>query len=208
MANEVEEKRKNDIELLKVKVDIWKQVINTQQHFNDLEMKVRNFAILILSAFIGAIGVSFKSGFSLDIMGHSTSIATILSLGAAIIWMLFFFVDVYWYHPLLIGAVKQGMKIERELEHELPNIIGLTKTIGDESPVKIKFWKWNAHLHSKEKANIYYIGVFVILIVSSVILFFVDTPKNSDAINKQNKSATINCTKQKYNTIECTFNLP
>lgn len=210
MSNEAEEKRKNDIELLKVKVDIWKQVINTQQHFNDLEMKVRNFAILILSAFIGAIGVSFKSGFSLDIMGHPTSIATILSLGAAIIWLLFFFVDVYWYHPLLIGAVKQGINVEKEIEKELPNIIGLTKTIGNENPVKIELGKYKYQLHSKGKANIFYLGVFIILVFSSLILFFVDTPKNNSSSidNKQYKSVAISCTKQKYDTVNCTINIP
>ncbi len=126
--NDFDEKRKFDLELLKIKVDIWKQVINTQHHFNDLAMKIRNFAILILSAFIGAIGVSFKSGFSLSVMGHSTSISTILSVGAAIIWLLFFFVDVYWYHPLLVGSVKKGMSIESNIGEELKDFIDLTHT--------------------------------------------------------------------------------
>lgn len=132
------ENNKIDIELLKLKVDIWKTVINTQQHFNDLAMKIRNFAILILSAFIGAIGVSFKSGYSLPLFGH-TSVATILCLGAAGIWLLFFFVDIYWYHPLLVGAVNKGLDIEKNIGDELKNIINLTGTIGKESPKEIKF---------------------------------------------------------------------
>ncbi|MDM3275879.1 hypothetical protein OGV80_14550 [Citrobacter sp. Ce119] len=171
-----------DIEILKIKVDVWKQVINTQQHFNDLAMKIRNFAILILSAFIGAIAVSFKSGFALVVMGHSTSIATILSFGGAIIWLLFFFVDVYWYHPLLIGAVKKGMEIESHLDKELGNVIDLTHTIGRESPKEIKFSFRKKEiakfkLHSNHKAKTFYLGVFFLLIASSIILLFVDTPE-------------------------------
>lgn len=67
MAMSDEEKFLETIKLekLKLKVDVWKTIIDVQKHFNDLEMKVRNFGILILSAFIGAIGVSFNSGSSL-----------------------------------------------------------------------------------------------------------------------------------------------
>ncbi|MDS0065324.1 hypothetical protein [Enterobacter cloacae] len=58
--SDLELKRHEDamkLEQLKLKIDVWKTVIDVQKHFNDLEMKVRNFGILILSAFIGAIGV-------------------------------------------------------------------------------------------------------------------------------------------------------
>lgn len=57
--NDLELKKHDDaikLENLKLKIDIWKTVVDVQKHFNDLEMKVRNFGILILSAFIGAIG--------------------------------------------------------------------------------------------------------------------------------------------------------
>lgn len=54
--NDLELKKHDDaikLENLKLKIDIWKTVVDVQKHFNDLEMKVRNFGILILSAFIG-----------------------------------------------------------------------------------------------------------------------------------------------------------
>ncbi|HDT0537837.1 hypothetical protein [Klebsiella quasipneumoniae] len=198
-----------DIELLKVKVDIWKQVINTQQHFNDLAMKIRNFAILILSAFIGAIGVSFKSGFAFNMLGHSTSIATILSFGAALIWLLFFFVDVYWYHPLLIGAVKKGIHIEKHIGTELKDYIDLTHTIGKESPKEIKFSIFKKvlarfELHSNHKAKTFYIGVFILLITSSIILFFVDKPELPVKGIYDKPSLSIHCKRTiNYDGINC-----
>lgn len=70
--NDLEISRHEEIiklEKLKLKVDVWKTVIDVQKHFNDLEMKVRNFGILILSAFIGAIGVSFNSDSTFTFLG-------------------------------------------------------------------------------------------------------------------------------------------
>ncbi|ELV0722207.1 hypothetical protein SFF39_004498, partial [Salmonella enterica] len=105
--SDLELKRHEDamkLEQLKLKIDVWKTVIDVQKHFNDLEMKVRNFGILILSAFIGAIGVSFNSSSEFIVFGYNHSVAAILALGASVVWLLFYFVDVYWYHPLLLGA--------------------------------------------------------------------------------------------------------
>ncbi|MCC3717075.1 hypothetical protein LLR01_00310 [Rouxiella badensis] len=199
------------LELLKIKVDIWKQVINTQQHFNDLAMKIRNFAILILSAFIGAIGISFKSGFSLSLFGLSSSISTFLSFGAAIIWLLFFFVDVYWYHPLLVGSVKKGMHIESNIGEELKDFIDLTHTVGRESPkeIKISFFGWEFKkykLHSKDKAKAFYLGVFLILIISSVLLLFIDKPDGKSNIDYHTEiqSLTLKCKRTvNYDGVNC-----
>ncbi|OAT16738.1 hypothetical protein M979_2498 [Buttiauxella noackiae ATCC 51607] len=212
MSDDTEQK-KPDLELLKIKVDIWKQVINTQQHFNDLAMKIRNFAILILSAFIGAIGISFKSGFALPFFGHSTSVSTILSFGAAIIWLLFFFVDVYWYHPLLIGAVKKGIAIEQSIGHGLESVIDLTQAIGKESPKKINFkiFNWTyftKDLHSKDKAKLFYLGVFWILLISAIILAFVDTPDSAKKNTGENTGSFIKLQCKRtinYDGVDCTI---
>lgn len=160
-------------EKLKIKVDIWKTVVNTQQHFNDLEMRIRNFAILILSAFIGAIGVSFKSGFVINFFDIHIAASAILNLAAAIIWMLFYFMDVYWYHPLLKGSVEQGMRLEKNINYELNGLIGLAQTITDKSPRSIWFWR---NLRSTGKAKLFYKSIFFLLVISSILLFLADVP--------------------------------
>lgn len=160
-------------ERLKIKVDIWKTVVNTQQHFNDLEMRIRNFAILILSAFIGAIGVSFKSGFVINFFDMHIAASAILNLAAAVIWMLFYFMDVYWYHPLLKGSVEQGMRLEKNINYELDGLIGLAQTITDKSPRSIWFWR---NLRSTGKAKLFYKSIFFLLVISSALLFLADVP--------------------------------
>ncbi|AMG59504.1 hypothetical protein [Pantoea vagans] len=190
----------SELELLKLKVDIWKQVIGTQQHFNDLAMKIRNFAILILSAFIGAIGVSFKSGFAFPLFGHYISASFFLSIGAACIWLLFFFVDIYWFHPLLVGSVNKGIEIEEKIGPELKEFIDLTHVVGRESPKEVKFsikkkFIWKKTLHSKHKAKLFYIGVFLILIISSIAIFFTDGPKSSEDVKPLTIPSAVQCQK-------------
>lgn len=168
------------IEELKLKVDVWKTVVDVQKHFNELEMKVRNFGVLILSAFIGAIGVSFNSSSSLIVLGNSFSVASMLAFGAAIVWMLFYFVDVYWYHPLLLGAVKKGLALEQEIAVDLVNI-DLTKTIGDNSPRDILFLKG---VHSTTKAKIFYFGVLFVLLLSGFGMLFFNAPSKTNQLEK------------------------
>lgn len=156
------------LEMLKMNIEIWKTIIDTQKHFNDLEMKVRNFGILILSAFIGAIGVSLKSGYTIDIIDLDLPIGSILALGAAFTWFLFYIVDAHWYHPLLIGAVKKGIEIERELKEQFPHI-NLTQKIGEESPQDILWFK---NVHSAGKAKIFYFGVLFVLLSTCIALSF------------------------------------
>lgn len=183
-----------DKELIKIKVDVWKTVIETQRHFNDLEMKVRNFGILILSAFIGAIGVTFNSDSVFYFLEYQVPISAIFSLGATVIWYLFYFVDMYWYHPLLLGAVNQGKKIESELESIIPGIT-LTKQIGKSSPHDFFFLK---KTHSTTKAKIFYFGILLILGLSTIALLFV-SPKN-----KQENSFNIKRERiQSYNGFSC-----
>ncbi|ELM3618277.1 hypothetical protein RYR54_004010 [Aeromonas sobria] len=160
-----------DYELLKIKVDVWKTVVGTQQHFNDLEMRIRNYGILILSAFIGAIGVTFKSGYELPYFNIPAS--SILSFAAAFIWLLFFFMDVYWYHPLLKGAVAHGKLIEDNINADLGGIVGLASTVSNNSSVDVFCFK---NMHSTGKAKLFYLSVFSILLASAIALFFVDKP--------------------------------
>lgn len=157
-----------ELEKLKLNVDVWKKVVDVQQHFNDLEMKVRNFGLLIISAFISAIGVSLKSQYSAVVFGYDVPVAAFLSCGALVVWLLVFFVDVYWYHPLLIGSVKKGLDIEKQLSEQLPNI-NLTHTIGSESSIDIGPFK---KVRSTRKAKIFYLGIAAVLAAMSVGIGF------------------------------------
>ena len=158
-----------DIELehLKLNVEVWKKIVDVQQHFNDLEMKVRNFGLLIVSAFISAIGVSLKSQYEAEVVGYNIPVASFLALGSFIVWMLVFLVDVYWYHPLLKGAVLKGIEMEKQIKAQLPNI-NLTGKIGEESAVSILGFK---NVRSTTKAKIFYLGIGGVLLILTILIF-------------------------------------
>ena len=33
-------------------IEIWKKIVDVQQHFNDLELRIRNFALIVTGAFL------------------------------------------------------------------------------------------------------------------------------------------------------------
>lgn len=162
-----------ELEKLKLNVEVWKKIVDVQQHFNDLEMKVRNFGILIISAFISAVGVSLKSNYEVNIFTLSLPVGSLIALVALFVWNLVFFVDVYWYHPLLKGAVVKGIAIENEIKKQLPEI-NLTETIGEASSIKFLWWK---ELHSTSKAKIFYNGVSIALLAIAISLIFFSNNK-------------------------------
>ncbi|REL34683.1 hypothetical protein [Thalassotalea euphylliae] len=157
-----------ELEKLKLNVEAWKTTVDVQKHFNDLEMKVRNFGLLIISAFISAIGVSLKSNYEVTLLESSIPVGSLIAFVAFFVWNLVFFVDVYWYHPLLKGAVLKGIAIEKEIQKDLPEI-GLTQAIGESSSIKFLWWK---ELRSTTKAKIFYNGVSIALIVIAISLAF------------------------------------
>jgi hypothetical protein len=170
----------HDLELLKLNVDIWKKVIDVQQHFNDLEMKVRNFGLLVVAAFISAIGVSLKSQYETQVWDQNIPIAAFLALGALIIWLHVFLVDVYWYHPLLKGAVLKGIDIENEIKTHLPNV-DLTQKIGEQSAVDIFCFK---EVRSTTKAKFFYSGISFVLLALTIILATLDINSKAAPVDK------------------------
>ena len=50
-------------------VELWKQTVTVQQHFNDLELRIRSLALTALPFTLGAAGVAAKDGFRIDMFG-------------------------------------------------------------------------------------------------------------------------------------------
>lgn len=136
----------NNIEM---QVEVWKKIVDVQMHFNEIEMKIRNFAILILSAFVGVAGLSLKEG--IHIADTRVPIASLIFLLCVGICWIFYFVDRAWYHPLLKAAVEQGQAAERGLSKHLPDI-GLAQAIQDKSPYRM----FGKELRSTQKIQVLY----------------------------------------------------
>ena len=159
-------------------MDAWKTSIQVQQHFNTIEMQIRSLAITVLTAAIGAAIIIYNQLQSvpsiregdipcLSIWFLKVGPADLLVFAGLMAWGAFYFMERYWYHKLLIGAVKNAKGIEDELQKEIPGI-RLSTFIGKESPLKF-FGKWE--LHSKQKIDMFYGVVAIILIIIIIGIF-------------------------------------
>lgn len=158
------------IEHWKLEVEMWKKTVDVQQHFNDLEMRIRNFAITLLAAVLGAAGVAAKEGTIVVFLGRYYRLAGWFLVIGFVAWFSFYLMDRYWYHHLLKGAVRHGAKIEKRLggteeqPGEFPSI-RLGTTISEESPLKLKLLP--LELHSSGKVNVFYLPIALGLLIAA-----------------------------------------
>lgn len=167
-------------ELIERMVNVWGKTIDVQQHFNDLCLRIRNYAITVLTAILGMSALSLKEGYTATIGKVKIPLASVLMLLGAIAWIAFWLMDRCWYHVLLYGAVKHGTAVENFLNKMIPKI-GLTQQISEESPVTIPVLR--KKVHSKGKFWWFYGPVLVILLVASFAIYCVqkDSSKTDTA---------------------------
>ncbi|WP_249645336.1 hypothetical protein [Nocardia sputi] len=144
-------------------LEMWKKTVEVQQHFNDLEWRIRGLAMTVLTFAFGAAAVAAKDGTAVKVFGFSLQLSCIVLVLGFVLWLAFYFVDKVWYHQLLTGAVKHGDELEQELRTQLPHA-GLTGQIGRSSPQVIKIFFWSKELHSTGKLRLFYaIGAAALL---------------------------------------------
>jgi hypothetical protein len=142
-------------------VEAWKQTVQVQQHFNDLELRIRNSAITLLAALFGVAAYAFKE--------HAPYGLVLGLLGAGLLLCYaFYFMDKHWYHRLLLGSVEHGLLIEKNAPPEL----GLTAAIGAKSPATLFRI---ITLHSSEKISLFY-GVIAAAILLMALVTFLLAP--------------------------------
>lgn len=140
-------------------LEAWKVTIGVQQHFNDIGLKVRQFALTVLAAVLAASAAVLDTGTAVKIWGFTTSLAVLFLLAGALVWLAFYFVDRIWYHPLLLGAVKHAEQLEEMLTDDVPGI-SLTRSISNASPVTVV----GHEMHSGTKMSVFYVVIFVVLL--------------------------------------------
>jgi hypothetical protein len=151
-------------------VEMWKQTIAVQQHFNDIEWRIRSLALTALTFALGAAALAARQKSAIQLFGWQMQLSfTILILGL-FLWLAFYFVDQIWYHRLLIGAVKHGEALEEVLRGALPEA-GLTMQISKSSPYQfnIGFGRFKycpkEPMHSSAKMRTFYmIGALALLL--------------------------------------------
>lgn len=143
-------------------IEIWKKIVDVQQHFNDLELRIRNFALIVTGAFLGLGGYAIKDGGILNAFGINFSIAGLIVISAIIPLLAFYFMDRLWYHRLLDGSVQAGIEAENALK-ELGYKVDLGSKISEKSPFIL--WGFGKSIHSKSKMDIFYTMIALTLII-------------------------------------------
>lgn len=154
-------------------LETWKKTVDVQQHFNDMQMRLRNYAIIIVGAMIAAIGFTFQLGLQFSMFDVSFPAGVLLLIAAILAWLSFGFIDKYGYHALLKGAVDHAGIIEKEYGSRIPGI-GLGTTISKASQ-NVKFLGFRTD--SNRRLFIFYSIGFLMLVVLLVGFLFSDVKK-------------------------------
>lgn len=140
-------------------VEIWKKIVDVQQHFNDLELRIRNFALIVTGAFLGLGANALKDGGTANIAGHQIPSAALIVWASLVPLLAFYLMDRFWYHRLLKGAVYAGAEAEKELTD-----LGLRVDLGTQISRASPFTMFKRKVHSHHKMDWFY-GLLVLAIV-------------------------------------------
>ena len=160
----------------KAVIEVWKKTVEVQQHFNDLELRIRSFALTGLVALIGAAGFVAKERFAFNALGVTIPLAGLILLGGLPMVLAFWFMDRLWYHRLLYGAVAQGVFIEERARLILPEL-GLTGAIGRASAIQIGRWRYR----SPRKIDTFYAILAAALVVAAALTPYISAPPSPPA---------------------------
>ncbi|GGN07831.1 hypothetical protein GCM10009721_39310 [Terrabacter tumescens] len=143
-------------------VEMWKESVEVQRHFNDIEWRIRGLALTVATFALGAAGVAAKDGTKVT----GVSLGSVVVLIGLLLWYAFYFVDRFWYHPLLKAAVTHGTAIENEIKKTLPGA-GMTASITAGSVQKpgkfVKLFSGKSEMHSDDKLVWFYkVGGFAL----------------------------------------------
>lgn len=143
---------------------VWEKTIDVQQHFNIIELQIRNYSLTLFTAILAGIGYLWKEKISIDIHGFLFPACSLAAFIGIVIMGSFYFMDKYWYHKLLKGSVAHSIEIEKSLGSEYPGIL-LASRIKDNSPIKF----FGRKVRSDGKFRFFYYP----LICTFIILYFI-----------------------------------
>jgi FMN phosphatase YigB (HAD superfamily) len=161
-------------------VEVWKKTIDVQQHFNDLELRIRNYALTVLVGVLSVAALTLKEHMEVTLWGHKMTVAVLLLSAGLVGWIAFYFMDRWWYHRLLYGAVNHGRHIEAVYQSIIPEI-SLTQSIGAASPIVIRGRK----IRTPIKIDIFYAAISIVILVTMTLLLLSYTPQPEQKSQQQ-----------------------
>jgi hypothetical protein len=169
-------------------IEIWKKIVDVQQHFNDLELRIRNFALVVTGAFLGLGGYAIKDAGIINAFGFKVSIAGLVVFSAILPLSAFYFMDRLWYHRLLDGAVTAGIEAESALK-DLGYKVDLGSKISERSPFTL--WLIKKKIHSKTKMDMFYLILVAALLIVAAFLGFGIRPQFTQVVTTPTASVGV-----------------
>jgi hypothetical protein len=146
---------------LKNIIDIWKQVIAVQMHFNDICMTIRNIAITMLVSAVGFAAYTTKDNYQLVLFGWHVHLGALIALVGLVGWGAFWAMDRHWYHVFLIAAGVHAGEVEKRWHVVLPEMLLSSQ---------IREYSGRVRFHSGQRLNAFYaIGGAVLLLTAILI---------------------------------------
>jgi hypothetical protein len=154
---------------VEILIESWKKTVDVQQHFNSIEMQIRNLGITVVTAAIAAAAVVANYAEPAPDAAPSASWASgMIIVGAVIAWFAFYVMDRWWYHRYLVAAGREAARLEQMLDDAgYKDVLHLSRTIGAASPLKIGKKK----MHSDHKIDFFYALILLLLGVVAVVFF-------------------------------------
>jgi len=151
---------------------MWKTAIDVQQHFNQLELQIRNFAVTLLAAVVGAMAFAFKEHYVVSFGAARFSVAVPILCAGIIGWLAFYFMDRFWYHRLLLASVIHSGEIEKQHKASASEL-GLSLAIGKGSAWRVLWFD----IHSSEKIDLFYAtGLTVLILITVAVTLSTNLP--------------------------------
>lgn len=155
----------------KTRIEIWKVSQETLQHFNSLQLQLRNFALTVFVAMLTGAGFALKERLFLG--------TTEVRLGPLAFWICGigafvtygFYVMDRGYHALLKGANDKLQETEKLLNPELPEAGLATSVTNKSNEGKILLWK-NSSTH---RLRFFYSMQWIVFAAAGVASFFIAT---------------------------------
>jgi hypothetical protein len=172
-------------------IEIWKTSIETQKHFAELSVKMRQIGLTVAGAIL-AIAVFLvrqdEEPASLTVCNFEIPILAVLFLAAAFVLIAARIIDVFVYHKMLRGAVSFNEQFERQYPEIFANI-GLTLTISAYSRFKntpklddqcpqfgIKEWRETGRANAGGRIlAFYWIPILALLLLAALFLVLANT---------------------------------
>jgi hypothetical protein len=162
-------------------IEMWKQATQVNQHFNEIEWRIRGLALTVATFSIGAAGVASREGAAV----WGVSVGSLLLVVGLVLWYAFYFVDLAWYHQLLRASVGQTETIEREITKVLPvggHATAITAGSAYQPNALIQLLSRRKTMHSTDKLKWFYrVGAFALVLVAvGLQLFSMQTEPKPD----------------------------